>query len=385
VTRQGCSAAALAVALLYSPPLLAQPPSGAAPPNAAPLPGTAQQPNPAPSGEGQPIEIQSDSGIEWQQDAQVYIARGNVVVTRGTTELHADTVIAHYRPNKGGNQSGSADAAKPNKSAKDAAKPNAAETPAGQDGANQIYRVDADGNVVIKDPTRTIVGDHAVWDVDQATGVVTGKALKMTTAVDLVTARDALEWYDQKQVGVARGDAVATRGPKTIKADVLTAYFVKTDAKPAGGKPAAAGSPAAPAAAKPAVAKPAAAAASKASNPLGDSQTGGSKISRVDAQGHVVVLSQDDVGHGDYGVYNADTGICTLLGNVVFSRDKDVVRGQYGVMDLNTNVARILPAASLPGGEGGRVEGLFVRQDPSQAAGQNAGKDKPSGVDGKTP
>ena len=42
----------------------------------------------------------------------------------------------------------------------------------------------------------------------------------MTTPTDVVTARDSLEWYDQKQIAVARGDAVAIRNGKTIKADV---------------------------------------------------------------------------------------------------------------------------------------------------------------------
>ena len=50
----------------------------------------------------------------------------------------------------------------------------------------------------------------------------------MTTPTDIVTARDSLEWYDQKQVAVARGDAVAVRNGRTIKGDVLTAYMVKT-------------------------------------------------------------------------------------------------------------------------------------------------------------
>ena len=46
----------------------------------------------------------------------------------------------------------------------------------------------------------------------------------MTTTTDVVTARDSLEWYDQKQVAVARGDAVAVRDDaKRIRADVLTA------------------------------------------------------------------------------------------------------------------------------------------------------------------
>src|ERR1700720_1241435 len=51
--------------------------------------------------EDRPIEVSADHGIEWQQDAQVYIARGNAMAKRGTTEVHADTLIAHYRPSKG--------------------------------------------------------------------------------------------------------------------------------------------------------------------------------------------------------------------------------------------------------------------------------------------
>ena len=49
----------------------------------------------------EPLQIQADSGIEWQQDEHVYIARGNAVATRGTSEVHADTLIAHYREAKG--------------------------------------------------------------------------------------------------------------------------------------------------------------------------------------------------------------------------------------------------------------------------------------------
>jgi lipopolysaccharide export system protein LptA len=189
---------------------------------------------------------------------------------------------------------------------------------------------------------------------------VTGKALKLTTATDTVTARDSLEWYDQKQVAVARGNAVAVRNGKTIKADILTAYMVKT--KPADAK-GAARPVKAPAAqgAKPAATPVAAAGAPAASE---------SKISRVDAQGHVVVTNAVDTGRGDYGVYNADTGICTLVDNVVIARGKDVIKGQYGVMDLNKNVSRMLPAAAgAPAGPPQRVQGLFVRDDQARGTG----------------
>ncbi len=155
-----------------------------------------------------PVEISADSGIEWRQDAQEYIARGNAVAKRGTSEVHADTLTAHYRPSK-------------SKTA---------------DGGNEIYRLDADGHVVIKGETQNIVGDQAVYDVDQQIAIVTGKGLKLTTQKDTVTARDSLEWYDQQQIAVARGDAVAVQEEKRIRADVLTAHMTKDKPGPADAK-----------------------------------------------------------------------------------------------------------------------------------------------------
>jgi lipopolysaccharide export system protein LptA len=273
--------------------------------------------------EDRPVAISATSGIEWQQDARVYIARGDAIAKRGTTEVHADTLTAHYRPSK----------------------------TAGSD--TEVYRLDADGHVVIKGETQTVVGDQAVWDVDQQTGIVVGKALKLTTATDVVTARDSLEWYDQKQIAVARGDAVAVRdNAKRIRADVLTAHMTKT--KPAGANPQA----------KPAKPNP--------PGPPGNNDES-SRISRVDAQGNVVVSTPTDVGHGDYGVYNADTGIVTLLGNVTISRGENAIRGQYAVVDLNNNVSRMLPAAPASGAPPARVEGLFVREDQAGVSGTGSG------------
>jgi lipopolysaccharide export system protein LptA len=273
--------------------------------------------------EDRPIEISAEAGIEWQQDAQVYIARGNAVAKRGSTEVHADTLTAHYRPNKSAG------------------------------GETEIYRVNADGHVMIKGDRQTVVGDQAVYDVDQQIGIITGKALKLTTATDVVTARDSLEWYDAKQIAVARGDAVAMRDTKRVRADVLTAHMTKDKPKSAAGKP-----PARPAAAAgtPAV----------AAGVPGASEEG-SRISRVDAQGNVVVSTEAEIGRGDYGVYNADTGIVTLLGNVTITRGPNAIRGQYAVVDLNHNISRMMTLPATPGAAPPRVEGLFVRQEQGAA------------------
>jgi lipopolysaccharide export system protein LptA len=255
------------------------------------------------------------------------------VATRGSTEVDADKLTAYYRRVKD--------------EAHSTAPPPADAQPGGPDSDTQIYRIDADGHVVLKGPTQTVVGDHAVYDVDQAIVVVTGKGLKMTTPQDVVTARDSLEWYDQKQIAVARGDAVAIRGDRRIRADVLTAYMEKTQQNGTNGaKP-----PAAPA-------KPGAASTQQ------DQEE--SRIKRVDAEGHVVVTTPTDIGRGDYGVYNAKTGIVTLLHNVTITHGQDTIRGEYAVMDLNRNISRMMTVAN-PGGPQPRVQALLVRQ-PQPAA-----------------
>jgi lipopolysaccharide export system protein LptA len=273
---------------------------------------------------GLPINVQADDGIEWQQNKQLYIARGNAVATRGPGSIKADTLIAHYREVKPGSA------------------PNTGNT----ENNTEIYRIEADGNVTITRDNRTVVGDHADYDMDQGIGIVRGKGLKMTTATDVVTARDTLEWYDTKQIAVARGDAVAVHNGRTIKGDTLTAYMVKASADAQPGAPA-------PAPAKPPPAD------GKASPANSDE----SKINRIDAQGHVVVVNEPDIGRGDYGVYNAVSGICTLLGNVTITRGTDVITGQYAVMNLHTNISRIMPASTLPGSTRQQVQGLFVKQD----------------------
>jgi lipopolysaccharide export system protein LptA len=286
--------------------------------------------------DNRPISVTADLGIEWQKQAQVYVARGNALATRGNTQVRADTLTAHYRPAKG------------TQGANDV-------------GGNEVYRLDADRHVVINNGANIVVGDRAVYDVGQEIAVITGKGLRLTTSTDVVTARDAFEWYDQLQLAVARGDAVAVRGDRRIRADILSAHMIK-DKPPDAAKPArgGAGASAAPAAKSSSpTAKPTPATAADAEN---------SRISRIDAQGHVVVSTPTDIGRGDFGVYDAIKGIVTLLGNVTITRGQNVIRGQYAVVDLNTNVSRMLPLAAAPGKPAPRVEGIFVRQDASGRA-----------------
>lgn len=290
---------------------------------------------------GSPIVIEADSGIEWQQNAQVYIARGHAVAKRGDTELRADTLKAFYRRVKGAQKNGA---------------PREGAANAGSQGLiagseTQIYRVDADGHVVMKGPGRTVIGDHAVYDVDRGIAVITGKHLRFITPNEVVTAKKSLEWYDQKGIAVARGDAIAVHRDRRIRADVLTAYLVKA------GK----------GAKKPRAPK-------KGAKTLLAGGEGGEKVARIDAVGHVVVTTPTEVSRGDYGVYDARKGIVTLLHHVSITRGQDTVRGQYAVVDLNRNISRIMSLRRHGRGKRSQVEALFVPSRNPSAGGRSQRK-----------
>lgn len=278
-------------------------------------PGGAQNLGFGGSNDRRPTDIEADNGIEWRQSEQVYIARGNAKASRGASTVYADTLIAHYRPIPNPAKVGakSADAAAPAE-----APPDGAANSGG--GSTEIYRVEAEGNVRLTTETQTVYGDHAVYDLDRATAVVTGQHLRLVTPRITVTARDSLEWYDDKQVGVARGDAIAIRDDgRRLAGDILTAQVVK----PSGGQ---------------------------------------ARISRIDGQGHVLVSTVNEIARGASGVYNVDSGIATLAGGVTITRGQNVLRGKYAVVDTNNNVSRLLSA--LPGGSaeppGAPVEALIV-------------------------
>jgi lipopolysaccharide export system protein LptA len=147
---------------------------------------------------GGPVSVEADQGIEWQQQRQVYIARGNAKAVRGDVTVYGQTLTAFYR-----------------------------KTPSG---GSDIWRLDADDAVKIATPTDTALGDKGVYDVDNGVFVLTGKRPELDTPKGNVTARDSLEFWRQRNYAVARGDAKAVREDKTVTSDVLTAYF-KPDQK----------------------------------------------------------------------------------------------------------------------------------------------------------
>jgi lipopolysaccharide export system protein LptA len=285
---------------------------------------------------GGPIAITASEGIEWRQEQREVIARGNAKAVRQNVTVTADRLTAFYRPKNGA-------AAQPTPPPSQPA-PGVISDP--DTGGNEIYRVQAEGNVRIFTPTDQVQGDRAVYDMDKAVLVVTGHALKLTTPTDVLTARDDLEYWSQKHMAVARGNAVAvTNDGRRIAADTLVAYTTDAPAPPS----------------SPATIPP-----QNAADPL----TASGKLQKVEAFGNVTVRTVTDTAIGDRAVYVPDTGIARLAGRVRITRGQNQLDGSEAEVNMKTGIAQLLPGPSE------RVQGLVL---PNDATNQQLSGQAPSG------
>lgn len=281
----------------------------------APATGTAPgQPQAGAQAPGEPVEIVARDGIEWDRENLRYIARGAAKVTQGDKTVEGDTLTAFYRQPPGG--------------------------------GTQIYRYTASGAVKLTTPTQKAVADSAVYDVDSGVVVLTGRAMKITTPDQEITARDSLEYWEQKQLAVARGNAVVTTTDgKRIGADTLAAYF---DQSAGGGQRSPPGpSPAAGAGASPLPGQ------------------GEQKLDRVEAFGNVIVTTPTEIAQGEKAVYNAKTGIALLTGAVKLTRGRNQANGDFLELNLNNGLYKL---GCRPGTGSNCVRGLFVPEKQGEGA-----------------
>jgi lipopolysaccharide export system protein LptA len=261
-----------------------------------------------PADTGQPIEIVARDGIEWDRENMRYVARGAARVTQDDKTIEADTLTAHYREGPGG--------------------------------GTEIYRYTAAGNVRIASASQRAVADNGVYDVDGGVVTLTGSAMKITTASHEITARDSLEYWERKEMAVARGDALVVTGDgRRISADMLAAYF--TQAPPPGAARSASAARRQPAPSAAGVPTPA----------------GDRRLDRVEAVGKAIVTTATEIAQGDKGQYNATTGIATMTGNVKLTRGRSQAAGDVLELNLNTGLYKL---SCKPGAGSTCVRGLFV-------------------------
>ena len=118
-----------------------------------------------------------------------------------------------------------------------------------------------------------------------------------------VTAAGGFEWREADQEVIAYGDARAVRGDVTVLADRLIAHYRKKAPAP-GATPAAA-----PAAGT--------AAAQGAAGALGSVDNGDTEVYRLEADGHVRIVTPTDEAVADHAIYDIDQAVLVLTGHAL--------------------------------------------------------------------
>jgi len=262
---------------------------------------------------GGPIEVTARDGIEWRQNDQLVIARGAARAVRGGVTIDADTLLARYRPRGGA----PVEARPPNE---------------GPGGASEIWRLEAEGSVIITTATDRAEGDRAIYDMDQAVMVLTGQNLRLTSPDNVLTARDSVEYWPQRRMAVARGDAVVvTKDDRRVRADVLVAYFREAPTEAA-------------TAPRPPPARNA-----------GEGAPGeGSNLDKVEAYGRVEIRTPEEVVRGDTGIYTPPNGLARLLGDVRIVRGDNTLTGCEAIVNMETGISRLVACPNE------RVRGIIV-------------------------
>ena len=234
------------------------------------------------------IDISADESLEYYKDKQLYVARGKAKAIKGDMTVEADLLTAHQRT----------------------ANPDA-EAQKKTQGQSNIDLLTAEGNVRIHDPKQQVFGDKAVYNIDEKAFKVTGGNLKYITESDIVTAKDSLEYYEDRKVAIARGRAIGKHEGSRVEGDILSAQF-------------------------------------------GLNAAGQMEMTKLYAKGNVLITTKDGgLSRGDEAVYDVKKNIAVLTNNVRVTRGETQLAGDKAEVDFTSGQSRLLNSGK------GRVRALL--------------------------
>ncbi len=155
-----------------------------------------------------------------------------------------------------------------------------------------------------------LAGAGAAQEADDGAGAA-NEAIEITA--------DTLEVRQSESVAIFEGAVNAVQGDLVLNADMLTVHYREAE----GG-------------------------------------AGNLGVSRIDAEGNVVVTSAGEIAQGQRGIYNVEDGIIDLVGGVVLNQGNNIVEGETLTMNLETGVSKVSGAGST------RVQGLFVPEEEGE-------------------
>lgn len=170
---------------------------------------------------------------------------------------------------------------------------------------------------------------------------------------------DVLVVHDAKKYATFKGNVKAVQGTTTLRARELDVHYVGGAEDLAGGAKKEGSDAKAQPASNPA-AQPQSNAVAKGADPKADDP--GSKITKIEARGEVVITSKDDqTTTSDWALYDVPARTVTVGGNVVLTQGQNVLKGDRLVIDLQTGESRFENTGEVTPGK--RIRALFMPKE----------------------
>ena len=239
---------------------------------------------------GDPIQIEAEGGIDWFRDEKKYEARVNAIASRGNLRIRADRLTAYY------DDSGE---------------------------RTLITRIEAVGRVILTQGETRAEGDRGTYHIDQKRAFLIGRNLQISNLNGVIMADDSLEYWEQKGVAIARGQALVIQNENRLQAGTLTAFIdpAQTNASEGNGSP----------------------------------KRPETQITRIDAEDGVHLSTPEEIVIANEGVYDMVAQTVRMCGDVKVTRAGNLVTGNCAFVDLETGKSRL---ESGPDGE--KVKGLIL-------------------------
>lgn len=212
-----------------------------------------------------PIEITAEDGLELHQKERKMYANKNVVIKRDGDTLSADKVSADYREGKEGN--------------------------------NELWKINAYGDVIMTSDNSVATGEEAEYLLDNSMLTVKGKPATLDTNNEKIQAL-TLEYDQKNKLFTAKNNAKIVRNNGQVEAEQISASFIEDK-----------------------------------DNKL--------EIDTLSAAGEVVITTENERITGNKVEYSPKTGEAILTGNVKLTKDGNYLQGDKATVNFNTGVSRL--------------------------------------------
>lgn len=208
----------------------------------------------------QPIAIEAEDGIHWIRQDNMYLALGQASALYGPLQIRAEELQAHYTT--------------------------------AADGTQKIQAFNGIEDVRLIHGTVVASGDVGSYRPLEGFAVLTGDNLSVRDERATITARDSIEYWQERNLLVARGQAVLTYEQSSLEADILVAVLTR--------------------------------------------RQGQTVIHRLEASRGIVITTASEVIRAQEGIYTPDNERAIVCGHVRITRGQNQLNSPCASVDFKT-------------------------------------------------